>query len=111
MNNAGSLDRRIAVERYATALNSFNEPEFTWSPVYNLWAGYTPVSDAERVSAGQINSALSARFVVRSSNDTRTIDSKDRLSFDDATWEITGVKETKEGRKQYLEISATRQSD
>jgi SPP1 family predicted phage head-tail adaptor len=111
MTGAGDLDRRVIVERYATQLNDFNEPELVWSPAYTLWASYSAVSDAEKLSAGQINSSLSARFVIRSSAASRTIDSKDRLRFDGAEWEITGVKETKDGRKQFIEISATRQSD
>ena len=111
MTGAGGLDRRVVIERYTSTTGAFNESEKTWAPLTTIWAGYMPVSDGERLSSGQVNSALTARFTVRSSIESRTIDSKDRLTFDSGTWEITGVKETSEGRRRYREISATRQSD
>lgn len=109
---ASSLDRRIAVERATEgAANGFGEPSVTWSEIATLWAAREDVSDAEKVAAGQRDTARLSRFVVRSSADTRAITSADRLVHDGATWEIKGVKETRDGRQRFLEITAVTDSD
>jgi len=111
MAGAKKLDRRIVIERYTSSMNGFNEPQLSWSTFATVWANYSALSDGEKISSGQVNSALSARFLVRSSSETKTVNTKDRLSFESGTWEITGVKESAEGRNRYIEIIATRQSD
>jgi SPP1 family predicted phage head-tail adaptor len=111
MPGAGELDRRITIERVTSVPNSYNEPVETWSTLVTVWAQRKDVSDSEKFAAGEVGSALISRFVIRSSTITRTVTPIDRLSHDRALWNIQGVKETLEGRNQFLEITATRRTD
>lgn len=112
MTAIGELDRRITIQRVTEGdQNEFGEPGETWASLTTVWAKRSDVSDAERVAAGQRGSALMSRFVIRSSTTTKTITSKDRLSYDGDTWNIHGVKETAEGRNRFIEITAVRDSD
>lgn len=107
------LNRRITIERYdASARNAFNEPEPVWSDyLTRIAAKRTDISDQEKVNAGQKQSATIARFVIRASANSRTIDAKDRISHEGDIWEITGIKETTHKKRMYLELTAVKDSD
>lgn len=108
---AGSLDRRITIQRATMTTNDFNEAVPAWADLCEVWAARRDVSDGEKLAAGGIGAALATRFVVRSSNDTRTVTAMDRIVHEGATWQVTGVKEADLGRRRYIEISATKDSD
>ena len=108
---AGDLDRRIVIERLTEgAQNGFGEPAETWATLTTVWASRSDIKDAEKVSAGQRDTALMSRFVVRSSAATRSLTSIDRINYQ-GIWNIHGVKETGQGRKRFIEITAARDSD
>lgn len=115
MPGAGDLDRRITIQRYdSSATDDFNEPIGAWTDYTTVWAKRSDPPDrarAEVLQAGQIGSSLMSRFVVRSSSKTRTVTPVDRLSYDGAIWNIKNVKETSEGRRQFIEITAVRDLD
>ncbi len=104
---AGNLDRRVTILRYELAGDDgWGNPVPVYTPAETVWANRTDVSDSERVAAYGIVATLVSRFLVRSSEATRTIWTADRLSHDDKEWNITGIKEAKFGRHQFLEITA-----
>lgn len=108
---AGDLDRRIAIERFTSARNEFNELVETWATLATVWAQRKDSSDVvktELLGAEQISAYLLTHFVVRSSSVTKTVTPKDRLNYDGHTWNIKGTKETAEGRNRYIEITAVR---
>lgn len=107
--DAGRLDRRIVLLRSFTAVDSFNSPIETWSPLVAVWASATPVSDGERMQAGQTLANKTYRFVIRYSTNTANLDPRDRLTFDGRTYDIQGVKEI--GRRKYLEITAAARAE
>jgi SPP1 family predicted phage head-tail adaptor len=109
--SAGNLDRRIVIERSTSTPNAFNEPVETWAPLITVWAERKDVSDAEKMSAGQISSMLMSRFVIRSSAAAKGVKPSDRISYDGAIWSIFGVKETQDGRNRFIEITAGRSLD
>lgn len=110
--DAGNLDHRITIQRVTSgAVNGFGEAAETWADLATLWASRKDVSDGEKIRAGQQASALSARFVIRSSTLGKTINTKDRISHGGAIWNIQGVKETDDGRNRFIEITAARESD
>lgn len=112
MTGAGALDRRIVIERLTEgSQNGFGEPSATWSTFVTLWAQRRDVSDSEKVAAGQRDTARISRFTIRSSSDAKSISSLDRISCDEALWNILGVKETAEGRNRFIELTAVRDSD
>lgn len=113
MAGAGALDRRITLERDGEEIgrDQWNEIIYSDPVSFTLWASRKDVSDAERFAAGQTGATLQSRFRVRSSQRTRAVTPVYRLVHDDATWNILGVKETAEGRKRFLEITAIREAD
>lgn len=112
VRGAGDLDRRIDIERVTEgSQNGFGEPSQTWSTLTTVAAQRMDVLDSEKIAAGQRDSALMSRFVIRSSSTARTVTPLDRLNHDGETWNITGVKETQQGRNRFIEITAVRDSD
>lgn len=103
------LDRRITITRRTGGVNAFNEPADTWATVATVWAAVTPISDGERLRAGETLAQKASRFLVRWSSTISSVDPRDRLTFDGATWDINGVKHV--GRKQFYEITATSRAD
>ena len=106
---AGDLDRRVEILRYE--LTGEDDGWGNPTPVYvsagTVWAKRTDLSDSERVAAYGIVANIVTRFLVRSTELTRAINPADRLSHDDKEWNITGIKEAKDGRLDFLEITAT----
>lgn len=111
MSGAGDLDRRIIVERFSATTNGLNEEVKTWATFINVAAGRSDVSDGERFAAGQVGASLMSRFKIRSSINAKTVTPEDRISYDGDLWNILGIKETKEGRNRFLEITAVRRQD
>lgn len=108
MMDAGKLDRRITIERAIGDRNEFNEVvQADWQPLMTLWAARVDVSDGEKFAAGGIGGFLAARFTVRHSTHTAGIRYSDRLLHDGRNWNIVGLKEAREGRRQFIEITAT----
>lgn len=106
---AGSLDRRIVIERATLIRDAMNEQVETWTPLATVWASATPVRDGERFADGEVRSLITMRFQVRWSNAVANLDERDRLRFDGRTYDIHGVKEI--GRRVGLEISAAARSE
>lgn len=112
--SAGSLDRRIVIERYQqSGTNAFNEPIYSWATLATVWAARQDVSDAETFAAGQVGSSLRTRFVIRSNATTKTVTPTDRISYDGSIWNIKGVKEGDKGdmRGRFIEITSVRDND
>jgi SPP1 family predicted phage head-tail adaptor len=110
MTAAGDLDRRITIERSEiVGDDGFGNPVYDWAPLATVSASRFDVSDTERVAYGTIVSQLVSRFVIRAGGVAGTVRAVDRLSYDGGTWEIMGVKETKQGRNRFLEITAARE--
>lgn len=109
MLKAGSLDRRVTIRRLGAGVNELNEPVGAWADLATVWASYSPVSDGERMKAGEISADKMARFQIRYSSQVASIDPRDRLFFDGAEWEIVGVKEI--SRRVGLEITAVARAE
>jgi SPP1 family predicted phage head-tail adaptor len=109
---ASDLDRRVQFRRYTSTPDGFGGEDRTWAdhgaPV---WAHRVDVSDSERFAAAQIQATVTTRFTVRSSEFTRDIDPKDRLHHAGLVFEITGTKESKHGRFQFIEITCSARTD
>jgi SPP1 family predicted phage head-tail adaptor len=102
--NIGDLTRRIVIQRATTSKDAMGQPIQTWATYTTVWAGYSPISDGERVRANEIYANLSARFTIRYSTLVASVDARDRVVFDGRTFDIVGVKETEFHR--WLEITA-----
>jgi len=107
--DAGPLDRRIVIQRASTSTDAFNEPVETFADLATVWASAKPVRDSERLANGQTLADISYRFVIRYSSTVADVNPKDRITFDDRTFDINAVKEI--GRREGLEITATARAE
>lgn len=108
---AGKLDRRITLERATAAIDpGSGERVETWGPIATLSANYKPVSDGEKMQAGEIGATLSARFTIRYDSAWADVNPKDRLIFEGRTFDIVGAKEVG-GRRQFIEITSAARAD
>jgi SPP1 family predicted phage head-tail adaptor len=109
MTAAGDLDRRITIERSEiVGDDGFGNPIYEWGPLATVAASRADVSDTERVAYGTIISELVSRFVIRAGGAAASVNAVDRLAYEGDRWEILGVKETKQGRNRFLEITAVK---
>ncbi|RZJ44974.1 MAG: head-tail adaptor protein [Brevundimonas sp.] len=108
---AGKLDRRITLQRFTVTKNDLNEDIETWADLTPkpVAAQYMPVSDGEKFRAGERASDISARFMIRYSNQVADLSPKDRLLFQGRPYAITRVKEFE--RRVGLEITAVSRDD
>lgn len=133
---AGELDRRVTILDYSfDDVDEFGSPISTYMPVGTVWANRADISDSERYAGYGIVASIISRFIVRSSDLDRTgagpfmggflrrskpdqplcgqpLDGPlhvvvPALDHDGKEWNITGIKEAKFGRHQFLEITAT----
>lgn len=111
MVSIGDLDRRIVVERASVSQNGFGEDVPEWHAVLSLWAKRADVSDGEKAAMGEVGSQLRSRFTVRAFTETRAITPQDRIRHDGAVWQIVGVKEAMDRPREFIEITAVRDSD
>ena len=102
---AGSLDRRIEIQRKIEATDAFGGKPKNWSTLIEVWARFLPVSDGEKWRAGMVESREIARFTVRHNRVTAGVTGADQIVFDDRDWGITGTKEVM-GRSRFIEITA-----
>lgn len=106
---AGKLDRRVRLERFATTLDTYNEPVKTWATLATRWASYEPLPDGERFRASETAANASARFVIRWSTEVASLNPRDRLIFAGVAHEIVHVKEL--GRREGIEITTAARAD
>ncbi|KPH80567.1 phage head closure protein [Bosea vaviloviae] len=107
MTTAGDLDRRIVIERFVVVGDDGYGNEITeWRELASIAASRLDVSDTERVAFGRLVSTRVSRFVIRAAGPQASVNAVDRLAHDGLTWEIIGVKEAKDGRNRFLEITA-----
>lgn len=107
MIGAGNLRERISIERnFPGADNDMGEAVENWSEFIGYRAMREDVRDSERLAAGQVSGSLMSRFVIRASNDSRTVDAKDRISYRGKIWQIHGVKWYKSDPR-WIEITAS----
>lgn len=102
---AGALDRRITIQRSTRTPDGGGGYTVAWQDLATVSAARIDVSDAEKYAAGRLVSVKLSRFTVRSSSLTRTITAADRFTHESLTWNIDGIKETRDGRKSFLEIT------
>jgi SPP1 family predicted phage head-tail adaptor len=107
--DAGKLDRRISIERATAAVNAMNEPTGARVELAYVAANVAPVSDGERMRAGETLAERKLRFTIRYSSQVATVDPRDVIVYDGRVFDINGVKEI--GRRKYLEVTATARAE
>lgn len=118
MLRAGSLDRRIDIERATAAADALGQPIETWAKLAsNLPAALTPVAGEERFAAEQFVASEQVEFRVRWSSSLATLNPRDRVIYPPTTsapaaasiYDIMGVLEV--GRREALRIMTARRAE
>lgn len=107
--DAGTLDRRITIERPETTFDSYNRPQTAWTLVKSVRASWRRATTNERMSGAQVNAQVTDIFEVRWSSTMAAVDAKCRLTYDGRTYDISEV--TPIGRKLGLIIRANARAD
>jgi SPP1 family predicted phage head-tail adaptor len=106
---SGSLDRFVTLRRATVTTDAMNAQVLTWADLARVPCKYTPVSDGERWRAAEMNASITARFVIRYSNNIADIGPKDRLIYEGREFDIVGAKELQ--RLDGIEISAAARAE
>lgn len=119
---AGTLDRRVALQRKSATYSDSGQPVETWQTLgtSSRWASKLPVSGTERFSADQFAALEQVEFRIRWSDDISDLQPQDRLiePASDASespvpprsiYDIIAVHEL--GRREGLRVMATRRVD
>lgn len=105
----GDLDRRITIQRVSVTQDDYNNDVEAWEDVCTVWASYEPLSDGERLRAGERAAEASARFQIRHSRQVADVSARDRLLFRCTVYQITHTKEI--GRREGIELTTIARAD
>lgn len=114
---AGSLDRRIEIERQIVTTDEYGQERGDWQVIAKVWAAMINGSGAERRAAAQTQAQVAATFRIRFGSVTATVSPRDRIRFDPfdsrnpdpPIWNVTNVAPF--GRRLALDVTAVRQND
>lgn len=88
---AGKLAHSVTVQKTTYTVNSYGEPETTWTDVRRVWASCRSLTGGERVMAAQMQSIEDTVFEVRE-DDAIGIAPSMRLSMTSTeVYEITNI--------------------
>lgn len=102
---AGSLDRRIRIERRVETQSTSGHPVETWRSEATVWASVRYDKGSERFNAPQYTGKTMAVFRVRWSQLTAGLTSRHRLIFNDRVHDVMDLREI--GRREAIEIDAS----
>lgn len=105
--SAGKLDRRITIMRKERTPDGAGGTTIELVPIGTIWANRSDIKDGEKYAAGLTSSDLTSRFTVRSSAFSRGITPIDEIKHAGLLFNVTGTKESAEGRLNYIELTAT----
>lgn len=106
---AGKLDRRISIERASTYQDDTGQEVPRWLPAASVYASWRRASARETLAAAEVSAAVTDVFEIRWSNLVAEVNPKDRIIFEERTYDVIEV--TQIGRRIGLRISASARSD
>jgi SPP1 family predicted phage head-tail adaptor len=106
---AGSLDRRVTVERAGLTTDEFGQDLESWAPLAIVWAAKEDIRDSEMLAAQQVGATVTTRFRIRWSQSVASLTPRDRLVYAGRAYQVVAVKEI--GRRVGLEVTATAEAD
>jgi SPP1 family predicted phage head-tail adaptor len=109
------LDRHIVLEKKTTVQDEFGQPVETWTTTKTLWANRRDLAGLERFRANQEMAERTSVFTFRwfaglNAGDWRIKQGKTTTSAGDVVdliWDIKGLAEPKNTRRQYWEVTAS----
>lgn len=99
MAPAGKQRKRVTFERRPTTRDDYGAQSNDWSALFTMWGGLRETSGRERVRAGALQAPMSGVLTVRSMSDTRGITEADRVKIDGVVWNIRGIRDPDQRRR------------
>lgn len=98
---AGTLDRRITVQRRSETLDDFGtEDQNTWSDVFTCWARVAMQNGREFERARIIMADVEQLFVTRYCSELADVTEKDRISYAGKYYDIQFINNVGEQRTE-----------
>lgn len=110
MNGAGARNRRITFQRFSASADDYGGETQSWTDYATAFASVSYGTGLERRQAAQESASIAATFRVLRNPLTAALSTRDRISFDGGTWDITSVAPTPE-LNRHLDVTATRAAD
>lgn len=101
---AGALRKRVAFQRESSTADNGGGSATTWQTFLTVWGGFTPERSRERIESGRIESAVAGRLTVRSSAQSRTVTTANRVLIDNVAYDIHAIINPDQ-RNKYLEMT------
>lgn len=99
---AGSLDRRITIQRSVNSTDALGTVIPTWEKLARVWAQRIPQRAIETWKAGGTAATREVMWRIRWSEKVADVSATDRLVYKGAVMEISGTQEI--GRREGIEI-------
>lgn len=99
---AGRLRQMVELQRLTTARNSDGETVETWTKYARVPASVEPLSVRERLSADQMDSAVTVKVLLR----YRLITASDRMVYRGNNYDILGVMEDHMSGAEWVTLMA-----
>lgn len=101
---AGSLDRRITIQRKSITQSDSGEEIVTWVDVAEVWAQKVEDRGDERFARQQLVGHAIVTFRIRWSDTVKEVTDEHQIVFDGRSYDITAVREI--GRREGVEMDA-----
>ena len=98
------LDRKITLQSKMTTNDEYGQPIETWADEASPWAARRDAGASERFRANQELATQTSVFTIRW---RRLTAGNHRISHDGLVWDIEGLAEPPNTRRQWLEITAS----
>lgn len=99
---AGSLDRRVTIQRATTMKDALGTAIPAWSDLATVWAQRVPQRAIETWKAGGTAATREVMWRIRWSTQVADVGATDRLVYKGTVMEISGTEEI--GRREGIEI-------
>lgn len=110
--DAGELDRRIEVEIATKGVDSSNDEIITWALAFKRWAKKREAAGREFMASQQVIRDADTSFTVRFDSQTNAIAPEThRIRYADAIYEIVGIGETNDARRDGILIQCCSRPD
>ncbi len=97
---AARYDKRISIITQSQQVDATGAPYETWTTAFQRWAEFRPSSSNESYINDQFQSEVNGAIAVRYDKQTKAITTKDRILFNNRTFEIKGLLNPKEQNKE-----------
>ncbi len=97
---AGTLTRRLLLERPEVTQNETGEEEIEWIPLGSVWAAIQPIRGREALIAGANLSIMDTKITIRWSETVDAVNEKWRASYRGTIFNIVSVSHLKLDRRE-----------